>query len=141
MHYEEPSNLRFSTSTVFNWGLDNCCWDYLVHCRLFSSILVLYPLDVSSILHSLPTPCSDNCPQCLWTLLNVFLKNKLFLLRMLGQQDVPLCYSLGLMKLAQVFKITFSHFTDKSTKASEEEMSSLSGQQFMTLYCIAISFK
>lgn len=39
---------NFSTSTLLTFGLDISCRGYSVHCRVFSSILGLHPLNVST---------------------------------------------------------------------------------------------
>lgn len=107
-----------------------------MHCGLSGSILVLYPLDVSSIPHHLPPPVeivarnvSRHCRMSPWGAKHPTEKDWSSLTRF-----TSLYYSPGLLESAQVLEITFSLFTDKETEDREEEMSCSNGQYLVKLY-------
>ena len=43
-----PEFLSLTTTDISDW-IVSCCGDFPAHCRMFSSIAGLYPLDVSNI--------------------------------------------------------------------------------------------
>lgn len=102
------------------------CVRCLVHCisRMFSSILGLYPLDVSSIPQPLPNfCCCDTCEKCLQMLGNIFLRSEITPIEISSSRGLSpsrlasLCYSPGTLESAQVLETTFSLFTDKKMNA------------------------
>lgn len=115
----------FSVSALLTFVLDNyLLWELSYACRLFSSILGLYPLDVSSIPQPLPNfCCCDTCEKCLQMLGNIFLRSEITPIEISSSRGLSpsrlasLCYSPGTLESAQVLETTFSLFTDKKMNA------------------------
>lgn len=104
----------FSAIDIQGWRI-LCCEDCPVLCRLFSSILVLYPLAVSTIPQPLPNFCCDTCQTCLQILVNIFLRSDI---TPENHRAILIKTCLSVLfsetrESARVLETTFSLFTDK----------------------------